>query len=483
MKILHIFSDWKWTGPSEPILNLCSALIKSGEIVHIACLAPPVKSSRVQEFNSSTVQQSDRTLPLKAEQAGIKTLLLSPLPKYFPFLAMRQNIKKLAGYISEHNFDIIHCHSSMDHFYAAAILAGLPSPVRSVDSKGNEPRQRSISNTMDTSNGVKMPACPATASPLERPVMSSLGKLLFSPLLLYFLTGHAYRIRRHHLPTPMLRQASKNIKIIRTNHKGFPLELSHSNKFLLKYATDGYIALSKKLAEIDCKNFSLAPETVAAISGAVDVIKVRSSEFGVRSSEVRGRLGLKESDVVIGVVARVQRHRRFKIIIEAMRLVVKEMPLVKLVIIGRGTHYDELVTRPVKELNLGDNVISAGYRSSDDDYFDIINVFDFGIYLVPGSDGSCRAALELMASGKPLIVARRGVLPEIVDDNRSGLVIDDTPENLAQAILRLANDKELISGFSQQARLKMTNEFSPELSVKATTDFYHNILRSHRTTD
>jgi glycosyltransferase involved in cell wall biosynthesis len=409
MKILHIFSDWKWTGPSEPILNLCSGLIKSGEIVHpakggsasgtglqeedcirLACLQAPASDS------------SSRNLPDKAKELGIKTLLLSPLPKYFPFLAMRQNIKKLAGYInSEGGFDIIHCHSSMDHFYG-------------------------------------------------------------------------YRIRRHHLPTSMLRQAGKNIKIIRTNHKGFPLEISHSNKFLLKYATDGYIALSKKLAEIDCKNFSLAPETVAAIGGAVDAIKVRSSEFGVRSSEVRGRLGLKEGDVVVGVVARVQRHRRFNIIIEAMRLVVKEMPSVKLLIIGRGTHYDELVTRPVKELNLGDNVISAGYRK--DDYFDIINIFDFGIYLVPGSDGSCRAALELMASGKPLIVARRGVLPEIVDDNQSGLVIDDTPGNLAQAILHLAKDKELINRFSQQARLKMTNEFSPELSVKATTDFYHKVM-------
>ena len=375
MKILHIYSDWKWTGPSEPILNLCSGLIKSGQVVHLACLQAPTSDS------------SSRNLPAKAEESGIKTLLLSPLPKYFPFLAIRQNIKKLAGHIdSEHGFDIIHCHSSMDHFYA-------------------------------------------------------------------------YRIRRHY----------KNIKIIRTNHKGFPLELSYSNKFLLKYAADGYITLSKNLAEIDCKNFSLAQESVTAIGGAVDPAPARRGWVNIRTG-----LGLKEGDVVVGVAARVQRHRRFKIIIEAMKLVVKEMPNVKLLIIGRGTHYDELVTKPVKELNLGDNVISAGYRNED--YFDIINIFDFGVYLVPGSDGSCRAALEMMVMGKPLIVARRGVLPEIVDNNQSGLVIDDTAENLAQAILHLARDKELVDRFSEQARLKMTNEFSQEVAVKATTDFYHKVM-------
>ncbi|MFH1230062.1 MAG: glycosyltransferase family 4 protein [Planctomycetota bacterium] len=453
MKILHIFNDWKWTGPSEPILNLCSGLIKSGEIVHLAC---PVRNEAVEEIityqkvlhpihknasNGLKMQQclataclqaptsdsSGRNLPDKAKESGIKTLLLSPLPKYFPFLAIAQNIKKLTGYISsEQGFDIIHCHSSIDHFYS-------------------------------------------------------------------------YRVRRHY----------KNIKIIRTNHKGFPLELSYSNKFLLKYATDGYIALSKNLAEIDCKNFSLVPPCgIATIGGAVDIRpEIKSGD------NLRSELGLKKDDIVIGVVARVQRHRRFNIIIEAMRLVVKEMPSVKLLIIGRGTHYDELVTEPVKELNLGDNVISAGYRSSKtplhlqpvrsedsseenelrqrfisdvlntsngarkDDYFDIINILDFGVYLVPGSDGSCRAALELMAAGKPLIVARRGVLPEIVDDNRSGLVIDDTPENLAQAILHLAKDKELLDRFSEQARLKMAKEFSPELSVKATTDFYHKVSK------
>jgi len=414
-------------------LNLCSALSKADQSVRLACLQAPASDS------------SSRNLSDKARESGIKTLLLSPLPKYFPFLAMRQNIKRLAGYInSEQGFDIIHCHSSIDHFYS-------------------------------------------------------------------------YRIRRH----------CKNIKIIRTNHKGFPLELSYANKFLLKHATDGYIALSKSLAEIDCKNFSLAPEKVAAIGGAVDIANppqipfdkdskspsyppfVKGEEGGLGG--IKRELGLKEGDIVVGVVARVQRHRRFNIIIEAMRLVVREMPAIKLLIIGRGTHYDELVTKPVKELNLDDNVISAGYRSSNtllhlqpvrsvesaenksvqssvsetldasngartDDYLDIINLLDFGLYLVPGSDGSCRAALEMMALGKPLIVARRGVLPEIVDDNRNGLVIDDTPENLAQAILKLARDKELRGRFSEQARLKMTREFSPELAVKLTKEFYLRIM-------
>ena len=33
MKILHLFSDWKWTGPAEPVLNLCKELEKRGHDV------------------------------------------------------------------------------------------------------------------------------------------------------------------------------------------------------------------------------------------------------------------------------------------------------------------------------------------------------------------------------------------------------------------------------------------------------------------
>ena len=41
MKILHLFSDWKWTGPAEPVLNLCKGLEKRGHDVTLAYRKPP----------------------------------------------------------------------------------------------------------------------------------------------------------------------------------------------------------------------------------------------------------------------------------------------------------------------------------------------------------------------------------------------------------------------------------------------------------
>ena len=42
MKIFHLFSDWKWTGPSEPIVNLCKELEGRGHDVTLAYRKPPL---------------------------------------------------------------------------------------------------------------------------------------------------------------------------------------------------------------------------------------------------------------------------------------------------------------------------------------------------------------------------------------------------------------------------------------------------------
>jgi hypothetical protein len=41
MKILHLFSDWKWTGPTEPVLNLCKELQNRGHDVTLAYQKAP----------------------------------------------------------------------------------------------------------------------------------------------------------------------------------------------------------------------------------------------------------------------------------------------------------------------------------------------------------------------------------------------------------------------------------------------------------
>ena len=112
-------------------------------------------------------------------------------------------------------------------------------------------------------------------------------------------------------------------------------------------------------------------------------------------------------------------------------------PELLLVLVGRGTHFEEVAKEPIEELGISKRVVTAGYRRED--YPGVLACFDMKVFLVPGTDGSCRAVREAMASSIPIIAARRGMLPELVEEG-TGVVIDDTVEGLSEAILRMASD-------------------------------------------
>ena len=57
---------------------------------------------------------------------------------------------------------------------------------------------------------------------------------------------------------------------------------------------------------------------------------------------VRESLDLEDDDLVIGIVARVQRKRRFDLLLAAMQRLAARQPRARLLIIGRGTHLEKV---------------------------------------------------------------------------------------------------------------------------------------------
>jgi glycosyltransferase involved in cell wall biosynthesis len=67
-------------------------------------------------------------------------------------------------------------------------------------------------------------------------------------------------------------------------------------------------------------------------------------------------------------------------------------------------------------------------------------------------------------------------LPEIVDDKVTGLVIDDTPENLAAAILKLVRDEGLRRKMSEASLKKAQDKFSLESMTVKVERVYEELL-------
>jgi glycosyltransferase involved in cell wall biosynthesis len=136
---------------------------------------------------------------------------------------------------------------------------------------------------------------------------------------------------------------------------------------------------------------------------------------------------------------------------------------------------EKSVIQPMKQLGVEKWVVLGGYQTND--YLDTLACMDIFVFLMAGSDGTARALREAMAMGKPVIVANRGMLPELVEDGRSGLVVNDTPEELAQAALRLLHHPEIRETFGKAAYQKAHQDFQLDRQVEAVEGFYQEMIK------
>ena len=88
------------------------------------------------------------------------------------------------------------------------------------------------------------------------------------------------------------------------------------------------------------------------------------------------------------------------------------------------------------------------------------------------SEGLGSAALLAMAAGVPVIASNVGGLAEIVDHERTGLLVENSPQAIARAVRRLMEDREFARSLAARARSEVAQKFSVERMVTGTTAVY-----------
>jgi glycosyltransferase involved in cell wall biosynthesis len=215
---------------------------------------------------------------------------------------------------------------------------------------------------------------------------------------------------------------------------------------------------------------SLARTPVAVMPGAVDLERFHPARDGAAA---RRALGLADDDFVVGMVARFQAGRRQEHLlqaIEGVRLRVGVAPVV--VLIGKGETQPALEAE-IARLGVGAHVRLAGFRG--DDLPDYVRACDVTVLLREGSEAGCRAVLQSMACGVPVVGAE---LPAIVDaigdDGRAGwLVPEGDVDALAGALAEAwVMRGEPLRAMAREARARMEAGYSERARLERLTPLY-----------
>lgn len=281
---------------------------------------------------------------------------------------------------------------------------------------------------------------------------------------------HTWHTRDHVLALRAARRRRKAsaTHIVRTYPRAEVIPRWPWHRWLFGPGTDGLFCVSRLTAS---RNASMRKgRPVAGAHGAVDLQRFSP---GVAEPSVRLSLGFESQHRVVGVVARVQRHRRFDLLLEAMAQLAARDPEARLLVIGRGTHIQELLIDPAEKLGIRERIAFAGY--CDEDYADVLRSCDVFTFLVPGSDGGCRALLEAAACGLPAVVSSRGALPEIVVPRETGLIVDEDAASLAEAWETLLRDAPRRAAMGACARRRAEACFGRERLASEVARLYEAV--------
>jgi L-malate glycosyltransferase len=201
---------------------------------------------------------------------------------------------------------------------------------------------------------------------------------------------------------------------------------------------------------------------------------IRLSTFGKKEkgAALRRELGLPPSAPLVVVSSRLNRMKGVEYFLDAASMLAPRFPEVRFLIVGDGGGRKELEDR-AGNLGLAKRVIFTGFRS---DVPDLIP--EAAVSVLPSlSEGLSNSLLESMASGVPVIAARVGGNPEIVEHEVSGLLVPTRDSAaLADAIGSLLQDPQLAASMGEAGRRRVAELFSMERSLSEVERFYERLL-------
>jgi glycosyltransferase involved in cell wall biosynthesis len=190
-------------------------------------------------------------------------------------------------------------------------------------------------------------------------------------------------------------------------------------------------------------------------------------------AQARARWGFGQDDFVAGHLGAFTSEKGQDVALEAFLLLADRVPKARLLLAGNGPALRNAgIIQLIREL--GDRVRLCGEIENLAEFFPALDLF-----VMPSkSEGLGSAALIAMSYGLPVAASRAGGLPEIVEEARTGWLIQPgSPSALSDAIVSAADDPERRKQYGLNGR-ERARQFSIDIMADRTETLYTRLLHA-----
>ena len=273
----------------------------------------------------------------------------------------------------------------------------------------------------------------------------------------------------HAVSAVWLAGAHKRIPFLISRRVGYPIGKSRASRARYESAAR-IIANSKWVAEQAASTGAPREKLTVVYEGA----EIPPLFTEAQRREARSRWGISGDAPLLGCVGVLLPDKGQEWLIRALAELRKEFPGAKLLLAGDGPCREklEILTR---ELGLREEVLFPGFVK------DVENVYAaLDIFLLPSFfEALNNSLLAAMAYEIPSIAFNRGALGEIIEDEKSGLLVSGPDvDEICSATRRILQEKNFASGIGKEGRKRVEQNFSADHMVDGMIRVYGEILGS-----
>jgi glycosyltransferase involved in cell wall biosynthesis len=251
---------------------------------------------------------------------------------------------------------------------------------------------------------------------------------------------HVHRGKEHWLAAVANRLSSARCPVVRTRHIVQPVRPHALNRWLYGSATDLVVTVTDTIRRQLLASGLGADDRVVALPGGVDTERFRADARPAHGLDPRGLLKVAPEVPLIGLVGGFRVMKGHEIVVGAAARLAAAGHRFQLVFIGQGPLLPR-VHGLVEAAGLAGRVSFVGFL---DDLPVMMAALDVALYAAVESDGMSRVLWEYLASAVPVVATRVGVVPEVLEDGATALLVPaGEPVALAAAVERLLGDPAL----------------------------------------